>query len=224
MNILTKRLTSLGAASIIAVAGGYLVGPWEGKENKAYKDIVGIPSICFGETLGVKMGDYRTDEQCEQSLAKELSAYNKAMKKHVKVPLQPYEEVAYTSFVWNLGETNFKNSTMLKKLNAGDHEGACKAILDWNKATFSYAGAQSQIKAGERCTLVDGKYSCTVKGLTNRRYGESEVCLGKNKAVNDALKALESVKTGPGTSKNISQGVGVGEASLSVSKPSGTTK
>lgn len=201
MNTLTKRLTSLGAASIIAVAGGYLVGPWEGKENKAYKDIVGIPSICFGETLGVKMGDYRTDEQCEQSLAKELSSYNKAMKKHVKVPLQPYEEVAYTSFVWNLGETNFKNSTMLKKLNAGDHIGACNEFPKWNKA----GGVE-------------------VKGLTNRRLHEREVCLGKNKAVNDALNALEAVKTSPGTSKNLSQGVGVGEASLIVSKPSGTTK
>ena len=201
MNALTKKLSSLGAASIIAVAGGYLVAPWEGKENKAYKDIVGIPSICFGETLGVKMGDYKTDEQCEQSLAKELSSYNKAMKKHVKVSLQPYEEVAYTSFVWNLGETNFKSSTMLKKLNAGDHLGACNEFPKWNKA----GGVE-------------------VKGLTNRRLAEREVCLGKNKAINDALKALEAVKTASETSKNVSQGVGVGEANLSVSKPSGTTK
>ena len=196
MNALTKKLSSLGAASIIAIAGGYLVAPWEGKENKAYKDIVGIPTICFGETLGVKMGDYRTDAQCEQSLAKELSSYNKSMKKHVKVILQPYEEVAYTSFVWNLGETNFKNSTMLKKLNAGDHIGACNELPKWNKA----GGVE-------------------VKGLTNRRFHEREVCLGKNKAVNDALKALEPTKNASETFKNADQGVAIGETNLNVPKP-----
>ena len=129
MNPLTKKLSAFGVGTIIAVSGAYLVEPWESTQNHAYKDMVGVVTICMGETKGVKMGDYRTDEECEESLAKELAAYNKAMRKHVKVELKPYEEVAYTSFVWNLGETNFKNSTLLKKLNQGDHEGACNELL-----------------------------------------------------------------------------------------------
>ena len=183
MNPLTKKLLTLGTSAIIAVTGGYMISPWEGMENHAYKDIVGVASICFGETKGVKMGDYRTDKQCEESLSKELTVYNKAMMKHVKVELKPYEEVAYTSFVWNLGETNFKNSTLLKKLNQGDHEGACKELLNWNQA--------------------GGK---VVKGLTNRRIQENKVCLGKDQQVNEALEALERTKTPLETSEKEKEG------------------
>ena len=168
MNPLTKKLFSWGVGGVIAVSAGYVVAPFEGMSNQAYKDIVGVATICFGETKGVKMGDYRTTEQCEKGLAKELSEYNKSMRKHVTVNLLPYEEVAYTSFVWNLGETNFKNSTLLKKLNAGDRAGACAELLRWNKA--------------------DGR---VVKGLDNRRKFEYEVCMGKNTEVNKALEAVK---------------------------------
>lgn len=171
MNPLVKRFVAIGATSVIATTGAFLIDPWEGNENQAYRDIVGVATICRGEIKGVKMGDYRTNEQCDKSTVKELEQYNKAMLKYVKVPLAPYEEVAYTSFVWNLGEVNFKNSTLLKKLNAGDHSGACKELLRWNKA--------------------GGK---EVRGLTNRRNHEFEVCEGRDAKVNAALKELEAFK------------------------------
>lgn len=200
MNSLTKKLLALGTSGIIAVAGGYLISPWEGMENYAYKDIVGVATICFGETKGVKVGDYRTDEECEESLAKELTAYNKAMKKHVKVPLRPYEEVAYTSFVWNLGETNFRNSTLLKKLNAGDRAGACNELLKWNRA----GGVE-------------------VRGLTNRRLAEHKVCVGKDERVNEALKALIVAETAPETLENTSEGGSQPEVEIIVSSPPEST-
>lgn len=196
MNSLTKRLVALGASSVIAITGGVLVAPWEGKENHAYKDIVGVATICFGETKGVKMGDYRTDEQCEESLVSELAAYNKAMKKHVKVELKPYEEIAYTSFVWNVGETNFKNSTLLKKLNAGDRVGACNELPRWNKAGGN-----------------------VVKGLTNRRLHEQKVCLGKDETVNGALNSLSVRQEAPETFISTSQGVDEGEPVSTLVEP-----
>ena len=166
--VLSKRLLTLGLSATLAVTGGYLIGPLEGMSNQAYRDIVGVPTVCFGQTNGVKMGDYKTTEQCESDLANELVVYNRNMKKHVKVELLPYEEIAYTSFVWNLGETNFKNSTLLKKLNTGDRAGACAELLRWDKA--------------------GGK---AVKGLTNRRKFEYEVCMGQNAEVNSALQGLK---------------------------------
>ena len=191
MSPLTRKLTVWGATAVVAVTGGVLVGPWEGKENHAYKDIVGVVTDCYGRTKGVKMGDYSTDEQCEKALAEDLTFYNKAMMKHVKVELKSYEEIAYTSFVWNVGETAFKNSTLLKKLNSGDSLGACKEILNWNKATFPVNSAQKQIRNGEKCTAkMNGDMSCTVKGLTNRRTQEYKTCIGEDKAVNETLHAL----------------------------------
>lgn len=44
-NTLTKKLLALGASSTVAISGGYLVGQWEGKENTAYKDMVGVYTI-----------------------------------------------------------------------------------------------------------------------------------------------------------------------------------
>lgn len=221
MNPLTKRLVALGASSVIAVSGAYMVSPWEGKENHAYKDIVGVATICFGETKGVNMGDYRTDEQCEESLVSELTAYNKAMKKHVKVDLKPYEEVAYTSLVWNIGETAFKNSkSVLQRLNSGDHEGACKGILDWNKATFTARQANVQIRNGETCTVKrDGMFSCTVKGLTNRRLDEYKTCTGNNPKVNEALHELYVSQNSPETFISTSQGVDEGEPVSTLIEP-----
>lgn len=198
MNALTKKLLSWGVASAVAVAAGYLVAPLEGKSNKAYLDMVGVPTLCYGQTKGVKLGDYKTDEECEKDLAEDLVKYNSAMKKNLKVPLKDYEEVAYTSFIWNIGETKWNSSTLLKKLNSGDYSGACKEILRWNKATFSPSDAEKQRKAGETCTAKsDGKFSCTVKGLTNRRITEYNVCTNQNSEVSDALEALKTAQQAP---------------------------
>lgn len=167
MNAITKRLLALGASGIIAVTGGYLVAPWEGMETKAYQDIVGVWTICYGETAGVKAGMTRTQEQCEKSLVKELTHYNQAMKKPVKVKLPEHMEVAYTSFVWNVGVGAWNSSTLLKLLNQGQYDAACAQILRWNKA--------------------GGK---EVKGLTNRRNAEYKTCTGKDNATNEALEQL----------------------------------
>ena len=198
MNALTKRLIAIGLSSTLAISGAYLVAPLEGSKkdkqgnNIAYIDMVGVPTICSGLTTGVKFGDKKSDAECEQLLAKELSKYNTQMRKNVHVPLSPYEEVAYTSFVWNVGVGAWNNSTLLKKLNANDRVGACNEILKWNKGTFSRQAALQQSKNGEICTpKPNGTFSCTIKGLTNRRKVEHQVCMGQNTEVNKALEAVK---------------------------------
>lgn len=148
MSSLTKKLLSWGVGGVIAVSGAYLVAPWESTKNQAYRDMVGIPTICAGYTIGVKMGDYKTDEECEEILAKELTHFNSEMKKPVKVPLPEHMEVAYTSLVWNIGIGAWNNSTLLKKLNNREYEEACKQILRWNKVTVSPTQASAYQKRG----------------------------------------------------------------------------
>lgn len=167
MNPLTKRLVALGTSSVIAISGAYLVAPWEGNSNQAYRDMVGVPTLCHGYTIGVKMGDYKTDDECEEILAKELTHFNTQMMKSVKVPLPEHMEVAYTSLVWNIGIGAWNNSTLLKKLNNKEYAEACKQILRWNKA----GGA-------------------VVRGLQNRREAEYKVCMGESADVNKALYEL----------------------------------
>lgn len=45
MNVLSKRLLTLGASGVVAITGGYVISPWEWKENQAYRDIVGVATV-----------------------------------------------------------------------------------------------------------------------------------------------------------------------------------
>ncbi len=143
----------------------------------AYIDMVGVATACWGLT-GKDMhgnrivpGTKYTQQECETTLVKDLKKFNDTVNKAVTVEMKPYEEIAYTSLAWNIGTAAFSNSTLVKKLNAGDHSGACKELLRWNKA--------------------GGK---EVRGLTNRRNHEYKVCIGEDEAVNNALKELEAFK------------------------------
>lgn len=202
MKNLVRKYLLAGATSLVAISSAYLIIPHEGsKVNKAgehvpYFDMVGVLTTCHGMTgkdpLGrpIDKNSTYSQEFCDKWYTKDVYAYNSQMKKKVVVPLYPYEEVAYTSFVWHVGIGAWNSSTLLKKLNAGDREGACKQLLSWNKVTVpSYAEAKAYEKRGETCTQKkDGKYSCTVKGITNRRQAEYKICMGNNADVNKAIE------------------------------------
>ncbi|QYW06620.1 putative lysozyme [Pseudomonas phage UAVern] len=161
------RLAALGLSSALVLAGGALVAPWEGKENVAYKDVVGVWTQCYGDTHDVNRTRAKTDDECTDSLAKQLVEHNEEMKRYVLVPLTDYQEAAFTSLVYNIGVGNWKNSTALKLLNRGLYKEACEQLPRWNKA--------------------GGK---VYRGLTNRRLSEMEVCLGNDKQVIDEARRI----------------------------------
>ena len=125
---------------------------WEGFEEKAYKDIGGVITIGFGETKGVKEGDTITHEAAKEKLEKRLDGFWDDIKDSIRVPITQAMCDALTSFTYNVGVGAFKGSTLLRRLNSGDYEGASKELLRWNK--------------------VDGK---VVRGLSNRREDERQL-------------------------------------------------
>lgn len=155
-------LTGLGLASSLVLAGGGIVSHFEGKSNTSYLDPVGIWTICYGETKGVRQGDYKTDEECLDSLAEELTEHHKKMMLYIKSPISVKEEVAYLSFTYNVGVGALSKSTLLKKLNSGQRVEACNQLLRWDKA------------GGKR-----------LKGLTLRREAENKLCLEGVKESNE---------------------------------------
>ncbi|WP_082640445.1 lysozyme [Aureimonas sp. N4] len=132
------------------------IGTWEGVRTVAYPDIVGVPTVCFGETRGVKMGDRYTLEECRVMLGEGVKQFEAGMRACLTnpdaIPDKPY--AAMVSVTYNIGTAGFCNSSMARRLNAGDIKGACDALLAWNKA-------------GGR----------VVAGLTNRRQDERRLCL-----------------------------------------------
>ena len=146
------------AAYSIAISAACLVGiaTHEGYRSEAYKDTVGIPTVGFGETAGVKMGDKTTPERALVQLLESTEKHADAIRQCIKVPLYQHEFDAYVSLAYNIGAGNFCRSTLVKKLNAKDYAGACEEIRRWNKA--------------------GGK---VLPGLVKRREAEYRMCLGE---------------------------------------------
>lgn len=150
---MSSRLKKGAAITALAIS---LVGGFEGVKTKAYRDIIGVPTICFGETRGVKMGAIKTAAQCKQMLADGLVEFELNMQKCLKdpyaIPDKPY--VAFLSLSWNIGVGAFCRSTAARLANAGDLRGACNAITKFNRA-------------GGR----------VIQGLVGRRNAEKKLCL-----------------------------------------------
>ena len=160
-----KRLRYIGAALTLAIG---LIAGYEGKENRAYLDIVKVPTICYGTTKDVRLGDVKTDDECLQLLRAEVVRIDGLITERVHVPLLPHERAAFISFTYNVGDGAFIRSTALKRLNKGDTHGACEAL-----ATKTYINGVCQ---GYGCGWAGGKM---VRGLQNRRLDERAMCLGE---------------------------------------------
>ena len=119
---------SLSATALVAIA------LHEGYKSEAYTPVAGdVATIGFGTTKGVKPGDKITPTQALQRAMSDIQQFEGALKKCVKVPLTQGEYDAYISLSYNIGSGNFCSSTLVKKLNQSDYEGACKEILRWDK-------------------------------------------------------------------------------------------
>lgn len=147
---------SIAACAVSAVALVSLVMS-EGYSDKAVIPIPGdVPTIGFGTTENVKMGDKITPPQALGRALKDVQKFEGAIKKCVTAPLYQYEYDAFIQLSYNIGPTAFCGSTLVRKLNAFDYAGACQEILRWDRA------------GGHQIT-----------GLTIRRQGEYRQCIGE---------------------------------------------
>jgi lysozyme len=142
----------------LALSASALVGiaVHEGYRETAYRPLPGdVPTIGFGTTEGVKMGDRIEPVQALVRKLADVQKFEGALRRCVKVPLHQHEYDAFLSLAYNIGPSAFCSSTLVRKLNAGDYAGACGQILRWDK--------------------FQGR---TLRGLTLRRQAEHRQCLG----------------------------------------------
>lgn len=145
-------------AAWVAIAAAMITGE-EGMRTVAYRDPVGIPTACVGETLGITAADVGktkfTEEECLDKLDNRLvTDFGPGVDKCIHHPLPVYRKVAYTSFAYNVGIKAFCNSTLAKKENAGDIVGACNELPKWTTA-----------------------HGITLPGLVKRREEERQMCM-----------------------------------------------
>ena len=135
---LTERFTHI-EENIMAIAKSTLafITKEEGSKNKAYKDSKGLWTIGVGHLIKADEPHLKdatlTDEQVEELLKSDLKWCSEAVESAVRVPLQQNQYDALYSLCFNIGETNFRKSTVVKRINENDLKGAADAILMWNK-------------------------------------------------------------------------------------------
>jgi len=120
----------------LALSASALVGIalHEGYSPVAYTPVPGdVPTIGFGTTQGVKPGDTITPPKALQRALTDIQAFEGALKQCVTVPLHQREYDAYISLSYNIGSGAFCGSTLVRKLNAYDYQGACEEIKRWDK-------------------------------------------------------------------------------------------
>jgi lysozyme len=97
----------------------------------AYLDEGGVPTIGWGHTRGVKLGDVITLQQAEDFLSEDLYDTELAINRLVFVDISQNQYDALVCLVFNIGISAFSKSTLLRKLNQGDFVGAADQFDVW---------------------------------------------------------------------------------------------
>lgn len=121
------------------VAGGVLsattavVATYEGYVPRAYKDVVGVTTACYGHTgRDVKAGTEYTHEQCVALLTEDIYEAAAAVEQCAQKPLTNNQKAATISLAFNIGGNAFCGSTLVKKINAGyPKEQFCPEFKKW---------------------------------------------------------------------------------------------
>jgi lysozyme len=114
------------------------------------------PTIGYGATVypngqPVQMGEVITSERAEEIFSNDMEHFSQKVEELLQIEVTQNQFDALVSFTYNVGVTNLKTSTLLKKLNASDIDGAADEFPKWNK------------QAGK-----------VLKGLVKRRKAEQE--------------------------------------------------
>jgi lysozyme len=155
------------ALAALTLSAAALVGlvMHEGYTDRAIIPVKGdVPTIGFGTTGGVKMGDTITPPKALARALTDVQKFEGALKQCVTAPLHQYEYDAFVGFSYNVGSAAFCRSGIVKNLNAGDYQGACREILRW---TYFQ---------GKNCAAPENARLCG--GLAKRRQEEYRQCMG----------------------------------------------
>lgn len=155
-----------------------LLAPSEGGRRLApYLDSVGIATACVGiigpeVTRRYKAHETFTEDECKALEYTYLSTMVRQMSRcvpaNVMAQVHMGEMLAYAHWAYNTGTNAFcGNSSLHRKLVAGDHAGACKAMGNWTFVTLN----------GVKVNCRLDKYKRLCGGIPKRRDYEVQMCL-----------------------------------------------
>ncbi len=127
----------IGVVSVTLLTTVVLIKPWEGRDLNAYKDIVGVWTICDGETLNVKPGMVKTSAQCDAMTLSRVEndfyqPISKCIRNYKRAPISLQASLLSASY--NVGVGAICRSTAAKLTGTAQYKAACYAITRFNRA------------------------------------------------------------------------------------------
>lgn len=198
MSLRAKVIAALTGATMLGGAITGVIQHNEGLSLTAYKDSAGIPTICYGETKGVKMGQRATLSDCQKQLIQSAGEHAKALD-GLPMQLSDVTLLGALDFTYNVGVVGFNGSSVKRHLKSLDYASAAKAVLDWryiSKYQKNSPGVGWVHKGGTRWTFdcsqyINGQRNKVCWGLWGRRQWQSKAIGNQYKNVNAAMAELK---------------------------------
>ena len=162
----------------------------------AYQCPAGVWTIGYGHTKDVSAETTASLAQINDWFEDDLNHIRTILDATVKVNLAPHQRVALESLIFNIGEANWRNSTALKRLNAGDLDGSAEAMTWWNKATIN--GQKQRLtglvrrREAERACFLNLDPVIPAKALDPEAMPRGKISGGQHKKINQS-KTLRGI-------------------------------
>lgn len=197
MSLRTKVIAALTGATMLGGAITGVVQHNEGLSLTAYKDSAGIPTICYGETKGVKMGQRAALSDCQKQLIESAGEHAKALD-GLPVQLSDVALVGSVDFIYNVGVAGFNGSAVKRHLKNLDYAAAGKAVLDWryiSKYQQKSPGTGWVYRGDNRWTFdcsqyINGQRNRVCWGLWERRQWQAKAIGNRYDSIESAVNVL----------------------------------
>lgn len=197
MSLRTRVIAALAGATMLGGAITEVVQHNEGLSLTTYKDSAGIPTICYGETKGVKMGHRATLSDCQKQLIESAGVHAKALD-GLPMQLSDVALIGSIDFIYNVGITGFNNSAVKRHLKSLDYTAAGEAVLNWryiSKYQQKSPGTGWVYKGGNRWTFdcsqyINGRRNKVCWGLWERRQWQAKAIGNGYDSIGSAVNAL----------------------------------
>lgn len=140
-------------------AGIRLIKAFEGLRLRAYRDAVGIWTIGYGTTSGVRSGMVITEAEAERLLRRDVEKFERAVISAVNVSINDNQFSALVCFSYNVGAGALRESTLLRLLNRGDYNGAANQFPRWNRAGGRVLAGLTRRRNAERALFLSQDYT-----------------------------------------------------------------
>lgn len=198
MSLRTKVIAALTGATMLGGAITGVIQHNEGLSLTAYKDSAGIPTICYGETKGVKLGQRASLSDCQKQLIQSAGEHAKALDE-LPMQLSDVALLGALDFTYNVGVAGFSGSKVKADLKRLDYAAAAKSVSAWryiSKYQNKSPGTGWVYKGRNRWTFdcsqyINGQRNKVCWGLWERRQWQSKAIGNQYKNVSTALAELK---------------------------------